>query len=414
MVEDIHVKTLDNGLVLLGEPMGHVASVSMTVRVPLGPYRDPDGMAGAAAVGTEWWLRGAGERTTRQLNDALDSLGCHHAEAASGPFLTFSASQLGRCLGDVMALYGDILRRPRLAEEDFEPCRTLIRQDLKALDDQPAQQSSIFVRDRFFPPPLGRYSLGNDESLAAMTSDRLREHLLGGLTPNGAILAVAGNFEWPELCDMVETHLGDWSGPPAPEVAVGEAEGGFVHVPKDSAQTHIALAQPSVTVSDPHYYTARVAVAVLSGGMSARLMNEVREKRGLVYHVSTSYVGMKTHAGWLTYAGTVPAKARETLAVTVDQIRGLADGISADELARAKTQLKIAVIMATDSSVSRAGSLAGDWYDLGRIRTIEEIGQAVDAVTPEAVTDYVAAYPARTFVGVVIGPDALDRPAELA
>ena len=412
MTHDIHVKTLDNGLVLIGQPMDHVSSVSLTIASPVGYHVDPAGLEGAASVASEWWLRGAGERDTRQLHDALDSLGCLHSESAGGAFLSFRAAQLSRRLEDVLALYHDIILQPRLADEDFIGCRELALQDLEALEDQPAQKASILLTEQFYPSPFGRYRLGTASSLEALTAETVRGHVQGHLTADGAIISIAGQFEWDAFCDLVDRTFGDWPDRPAATMTVGEAPGGFIHVPKDSAQTHIGLAQPSVTRDDPRYYAARVAVSVLSGGMSSRLMAEVREKRGLVYHVSTSYNDVKTQAAWTTYAGTVPEKARETLDVTVGEIRRLADGVEPDELDRAKTQLKSALFMASDSTASRVASAVNDWHGLGRVRTIDEVAESIENVTADDIAAYLNDFPATKFVGVVIGPEPLDPPAE--
>ncbi|MHC4564118.1 MAG: M16 family metallopeptidase [Planctomycetota bacterium] len=304
MSQQLYHKELANGLVLLGEPMDHVSSASLTIRLPIGADFDPTGFEGATAVGAEWWLRGAGDRDTRQLNEALDSLGCHHGESAAGEFMTFSAAQLARRLEDVLAVYGDIIVSPRLADDDFGPSRDLVAQDLEAIEDQPGRKARILVAERFYPYPFGRYHLGTPESLAAMTPSCVRDHLLGRNSARGAVIALAGAIDWDAFCGLVEEHLGQWADTPPATLTPGPAEGGFAHVEKDSAQTHIALAQPSVPRTDSRYYAARVAVSVLSGGMSSRLMTEVREKRGLVYHVSTSYSGEKDRAAWFTYAGT--------------------------------------------------------------------------------------------------------------
>ena len=380
----------------------------MTLRVPVGPIYDPVGMEGAAAVGVEWWLRGAGDRDTRQLNDALDSLGCRHSEAAAAYFITFAAAQVHQRLPEVLALYRDIMLAPRLADDGFEPSRDLVANDLLSLDDHPAQKANVLIRERFFPAPLGCYHLGRPEALASMTAESVRDHVLGSLAPAGSILAVAGKIHWDELVDLAEKHFADWPSRPAPAVATTPPAGGVEHIAKDTAQTHIALAQASVTLESEHYYPSRVAVCVLSGGMSGRLMTEVREKRGLVYRVGTSYRSLKSHAGWFTYAGTVPEKAQETLDVTVGELRRMSEGISEAELTRAKTQLKSDTIMGLDLSGTRSAWMDSDWHHLGRVRTIEEITQAIDAVTVDDVLAYLNAFPAKDFVGVVIGPEPID------
>jgi predicted Zn-dependent peptidase len=408
LAEEVLTATLPNGLTLLGQPMPNVSSAALTILVPAGASHEGEGARGAAAIASEWVMRGAGPYDTRALHDALDSLGCRHDESVRSEHLDFAAAMLGRNLPATMRVYADILLRPRLDDATFDPCRALARQDLAALDDQPARKCGMMLRERFYPPPLGRSTFGHEECLATMTPAEVRDHLAACTTSAGAVVAAAGNIDFSELLDLAGELFGDWSGGAGRPVRPGTPEGGVTHVAKDSAQTHIGLAHKAVTIDAPRYYAARVAQMVLSGGMASRLFTEVREKRGLAYHVSTRYDSLKGHAGMITYAGTTPPKAQETFDVTVRELRRLAEGVEADELARAKTQLKSALVMQGESTQARADALAGDHYFLGRVRSLDEIAAAVDAVTAGDVAAYLAAYPARDFTVLVVGPEPVD------
>jgi len=405
--EEFFVKVLANDLAVLGQRMDHVSSAAMMILVPAGASHDPADSPGTAAIASEWCLRGAGDRDTRQLNDALDSLGCQHGETVLSDHIQFAAAQLGRNLPDVLAIYRDILRRPRLEDAAFQPCRELALQDLNSLEDNPKHKCSVLLEEKFYPYPLGRSSYGTVESLQAMSAESVREQIAAYFSPRRTILAVAGSFDWGEFCELVERHFGDWPAGRAVPPATKPPAGGITHVSKDSAQQHIAMAHRAATLSDPRYYAVRVAEKILSGGMSGRLFTEVREKRGLVYHVSCRYHSLKHHAGMFTYAGTVPQRAAETFEVTVNELRRLADGITTEELARAKTQLKSDLIMQGESTSARAGALAGDWYHLGRLRTLEEISEAVDKISVEDVLAYLRDFPADDFTILVIGPEQL-------
>ncbi|MDP6542779.1 MAG: pitrilysin family protein [Phycisphaerae bacterium] len=408
MSQVFHTEEFANGLTLVAEPIADVSSSAITISLPAGVRFDPEGRVGSAAVLAEWCFRGAGSRDTRGLNDALDALGCQHHESVLSRHMVFSATQLGRNLPAVFDIFADVLRRPSLDDESFAPSRELIRQDLDALEDEPARKAMMQLREKFYPEPLGRGIYGSDESLAALSPQGLRDHAAVCMSPAGAIISVAGNFDWDSLRDMVGEYLGDWS-PGAPDTGeIRPPARGLTHIPKDSAQTHITLAHETVTPLDDQYYAARLASMVLSGGMSSRLFTEVREKRGLVYHVSTSYHTLKDHAGMLTYAGAVPAKAQETLEVTVGELRRLGEDVSEAELAKAKTQLKSSLVMRGESTGVRAGTLSSDWYHLGRLRSLTEISQTVDAVSIDEVKAHLQQWPARDFVMLVIGPDPLD------
>ncbi len=407
MAEEFFTREFDNGLTLVAQRMLGVSSSAITIALPAGSSHDPPAGAGAASTGAFWLLRGAGDRDTRQINDVLDSLGSQHHEAAQSEHLLVSAAQLGRNLPKVLEVYADILRRPRLADETFSACRDLVAQTLDGLEDEPMRNCHVLMREKFYPSPLGRNPLGTKESLAAMRPAPMRSHLKAHLTPSGAIMAVAGKFDWKELSETVEKQFSDWDGPAPAEVQTSPAEQGVTHLTKDTAQVQITLAYPAATINDELYYAARVTQMILCGGMGARLFTEVREKRALVYAVVARYHNIKGYAGMFVYAGTTPQRAQETLDVTVGELRRLADGVTEDELARARTQLKSALIMQGESTFARADALAGDFYHLGRLRGLDEISAAIDAVTVDDVMGYVRAYPAENLTMLTIGPDEL-------
>jgi len=409
--QEFHTREFNNGLTLVAQRMADVSSTAVTLRVPSGARYDPPGAEGSASVLAEWCLRGAGERNTRELNDALDALGCQHHESVQSRHITFSTAQLGRNLAAVLEILADIVRAASLGDETFGPCRDLIRQDLAALEDAPARKANLLLRERFYPGPLGRCIYGSDESLAALSAGALRDHAGAHIGPDGAILSVAGNIEWAELSDRAGECFGDWSAPAPGEPDQHPPAGGVTHVAKDSAQAHIAMAYPTVPVAHEQYYAARLAATVLSGGMSSRLFTEVREKRGLAYHVSTQYDSLRNVAGMFTYAGTVPEKAQETFDVTVGELQRIAEGIADEEMARARTQLKSALVMQGESTAARAAAMAGDWYHLRRLRSLKELSDAIDTVTVDKVLVHLRDWPAGKFTVLVIGPEPVNTSA---
>lgn len=408
MKDPFFVHRLDNGLTVVGQQMENVSSAAMALLVPVGAAHDPDGMEGAGSVAAEWLLRGAGDRDTRGLNDALDRLGCRHDEAVRSEHVHLSAVQLAEHLPAVLSIYADIVLRPRLEAGTFAPCRDLTVQDLAALEDEPARKCNLLLREKFYPRPLGRCALGTRDALAGMTDSALREHVRRCLSPAGAVLAVAGAVEPDRMADLAGEHLGEWPADAGRSVETTPPEGGYTHLRKDSAQTHIGLAYASVPLDHEDYYPARLAETVLSGGMSSRLFTEVREKRGLVYHVSAHHHSLPGHAGMFAYAGTRPERAQETFDVTVGELARLAEGIEESELATAQTQLKSGLILQGESTSARAAALARDWHQLGRLRSLEEIADAVDTVTTERVLACARAHPARRLTVLTIGPEPVD------
>lgn len=407
MTETLLFKELPNGMTILGQPMDTVGSAALSLLTTAGSSHDEAPYAGSAAVAAEWLLRGAGDRDTRALHDALDGLGCQHSENVQCEHIQFTAAQLGRNLADVLRIYADILRRPRLEDKTFEPCRALTVQDLQSLEDEPAQKANLILRERFYPYPLGRGPYGTEQTLAALTPQAVRRQVQRHFVPKGSMLSVAGKFDWNAVCGLIEELFGDWNAPEDEPVATTPPPGGVTHVHKDSAQVHITLGHKTVPAGHRDYYSARMAETLLSGGMSGRLFTEVREKRGLVYHVSTRYHSLKTHAGMFTYAGTSPEKAQQTLEVTIGELRRLVEGIGEDEMARARIQLKSALVMQGESTSARANALASDWYHLRRLRSLEEISCQIDDMNIDRIREHLRAFPAKHLAVLTIGPEPL-------
>ncbi len=408
MSDTFYIKELNNGLTLLGETMPNVSSAAITLVSPAGAAHDDEGIEGAAAVASEWLFRGAGDRDTRQLNDALDSLGAQHSASVQSEHLHFASVQLGRNLPQILAIFADVLRRPQLDDATFTPCQELTLQDLESLEDEPAHKCSLMLRAKFYPYPLGRCIYGREETLQNLTAQKVRKHLAQHLGPKGTILSVAGNVDWPAFCGQVEQLWGDWTVQTGKAPVLRTPEGGITHVEKDTAQEHISLAHASVPMRDQRYYAARLSETILSGGMSSRLFTEVREKRGLVYDVSSRYHSLRDHAGMFTHAGTRPDQAQKTLEVLVHEIRRMEEGVTAEELTRAKTQLKSSVVMQGESTMSRSGSLASDWFHLGRLRSLAEVCNAIEKTTANDVRQYLHDLPGRNFTVLTVGPQKLD------
>ena len=401
----------DNGLVLLAEPMPQVRSAAFTMLIPAGACLEPPDRAGAAGMLGEWITRGAGGRGSRDLLFALDELGVTHSTGAQTVHASIGAATLGANLLPSLAIFGDVVLRPHLDDEDVEPIRALNLQALQSLEDDPGSKVLEELRRRHYPDPWGRSSIGTAEGVAAITPDDLRGHYRRTYRPNGSILGVAGAFDWEPLRDEVGRIFEGWRTIPEPsirETSEGRYRG---HLTQETQQTQIAMAFPTVPVAHPDYYRARASAAILGGYTSARLFTEVRERRGLCYSVFASYEAFKTHASVVCYAGTSPERAQETLDVTLEEIRRLAlEGIRAEELSMMRAGLKSSLIMQQESSMGRSSSLVSDWYHLGRVRPLDEVAGALDDLTTDDVGSFAARFPLDDLTIVTLGPEPLALP----
>lgn len=407
LAQQIYHHTFANGLTLLAERMDHVRSAALNFLVPAGCVYDPDTEVGLASVLSEMITRGAGARDSRALSLALDNLGVDRDESVGQLHQRFWGATLASNIPAALEIYADILRRPHLPKMELDPVRALALQDLQALEDDYKTMVMVELRRRHWPLPLGRDRRGTPATLKRITGASVRKHYERTFGPRGTILSVAGNIDWPSLKDLVERLFGDWRGAKAPALKLQKPINGRGHVERDTEQTQIAIAYPSVPFGHPDYYAAQGAVQVLSGGMGSRLFTEVREKRNLCYSVWASYQTFKDRACVLAYAGTTNERAQETLDVTLVELKRLAQGVTDEEVERVRAGLKSSVIMQEESTSARAGALASDWYYLGRVRPIEEIQAAIDGLTPAQIVAYVKEHPPRDMTVVTLGPKAL-------
>ncbi len=402
-----YLHPLANGLTLLGESIPAVRSAAITLLVPAGAALDRPGESGSASVLSDWILRGAGTRDSRALTGYLDGLGVQRSVQAETVFLRFSAALLGKNLGAVLPVYADIVQRPMLPEDGFDPSLDLALQQLDAIEDEPSHKLSLLLRERHYPSPWGRPTVGRREELETLTAAKVRANYQSGFTPQGAILAVAGLFDWPQLVAAVEADFGPWK-PQAPALpAETPAVRGNLHVTQETNQSQIGLAWDAVADAHPDSILLQTAMNVLSGGMGARLFTEIREKQGLCYSVHAGYASLKKQGAVFGYAGTSPDRAQRTLDSYIVELKRLDQGIAADELDRAIIGMKSRVIMQGESSGARAGALAYDFYHRGRTRTLEEMRELIEGVTLPRVNDFLVANPVRELTVVTIGPEPL-------
>lgn len=351
--------------------------------------------------------RGAGNRSSRQIVADSDNLGLDRSSSVTTAHTSFGAAMPTESLPDALELYAEIVRRPHLPSDQLEDARSVSLQELRANEDEPAQRVMIRLKERHYGDDLGHSPQGTLEGLEAIDEADVRQFFEAHYAPRGAVLAIAGRFDWDKTVDLVEQLFDGW--PAAPEIPAPAAAGtpGYEHIEHPSQQTHIGFSFPAWSYDHPDYFTLRAAVGVLSDGMSSRLFDRVREQRGLCYTVSAGTHSMRGIGGIFGYAGTTPERAQETLDVTLAEIRKLGRTVEEDELDRFKVRIHSHLIMQQESSSSRAAAMASDWYFLRRLLTPEEIEAAIDAVTPakiEALWDVLPIDESRI---VTLGPEPL-------
>jgi predicted Zn-dependent peptidase len=412
--QTLHSATLDNGIVLLGEELPDLESVAVAFHVPAGGIHDGPGRCGLASLSSEMMLRGAGDRESRQLVEDFALAGINWSNAVSTTHATYFGALVARRLPEAMPIYADIIRRPMLPEDQFESGQQVVLQGLAGTDDDPSHRTMLALKKLVFPAPWGLPSEGLSADVEQLTPAAVREFVDRHVRPDGMIVAAAGRLNWFDFVRRMETLFGDWQPGMTVPIEQGSRGGRWQHVEHDSHQTHIAIAWSVPPYSSDDSYEATAALSVLGGGTSSRFFTEVRERRGLCYSVSAGYSTQKDFASAICYAGTSSDRAQQTLDVMLEEIRRLPSSITEDELSRVKARAKSGLVMQQESSSSRAGGIARQWYHLGRVRPLADELQRLDRLSVASVRNWLERNPPADLSIVSLGRNPLEVPHELS
>ena len=402
------VHTFPNGLQMVGQRMPSLASVTFGVQLAAGLRDEATEKGGLTNLLSDMLFQGTTHRTVRQLTDDFEAIGARRGAETGNESARYSAQVVGARFERALELLSDVVLNPTFPETEFEQMRAVQLQDIRRRDDEPMRRIFDLVRERFYiGTSLGRRSLGTKESVEALRPEDLRGFWQSRYHADGSLVAIAGNFDWQQAVELVEKYLGGWSGKapasmvesphPTPGVSIELTEGN---------QEHVAMAYPFPIYGDPDYYAALVMTEILGGGMTSRLFREVREKRGLVYSVGGMFAPNGIFGAGYVYAGTTPEKSPETVRVIVDELKRIQnEGVTADELERAKVQLKSELVMRGESGAARMGAIARSWWYEKRLITIQELKAEIDGVTQEQILNLMRRFPpTKPLVLGAIGP----------
>ena len=379
---------LPNGIEMIGQYMPSLSSITMGFQLDAAVVNEPEDKQGLAHLFEYMLFQGTKQKDARALNEAFESLGVRKGAATGMETARVMAQLVHTKFDATLPLLHEVLLTPTFPRDDLEQMRNIVLQEICRRDDEPTSRIFDLARASFYRgTSLGRLSLGTPESVQSVQRQDLRSFWQARYQPNNVLFAIAGKFDWDHVVDQVQTLFGEWSGQAAPmpsqhphpttDITLEHEEG---------KQEHIGMMFPFPTYTDPDYYAALLISEVLGGNMASRLFVEVREKRGLVYGVSAGLSGNKHIGAMRIYAGTTPEQGRECFQVIVDQLRLLEqEGITTDELERAKVQLKSENVMHGEGSAARMAAISHSWWFERELRTIAEVKAAIDAVTQEQI-----------------------------
>lgn len=404
---------LPNGIEMIGQYMPSLSSITFGFQLDAAVIHEPEDKQGLAHLFEYMLFQGTKQHDARALNEAFESLGARKG-ASTGMETTQIWSQIVHTKFDpTLELIHEVLMMPTFPKDELEQMRNIVLQEIRRRQDEPMSRIFDLVRANFYHgTPLARLALGTNESVSSLQRGDLQAFWRARYQPNNVLFSIAGKFDWDTVVEKIQGLLGSWEGQatPSPELTPQPATTVALEH-QEGKQEHLGLMFPFPRYTDPDYYAAMVISEVLGGNMASRLFVEVREKRGLVYGISAGLAGNKAIGALRIYAGTTPEQGHECLQVIVKELRKLEqEGITADELERAKVQLKSEHVMRGEGSGARMGANARSWWYERRIKTIQEVKESIDAVTQEQVLHVLHHFsPLNPLTIAAIGPLARDE-----
>jgi predicted Zn-dependent peptidase len=377
----VEITTLDNGFRIASDRMASVETVSLGVWVGIGTRHEDAAENGVSHLLEHMAFKGTKRRSARDIAVEIENVGGVLNAYTGREQTAYYAKVLADDLPLAVDIIADILQHSTYDATELERERGVILQEIGQAEDTPDDIVFDYFQEAAFPgQSMGRPVLGRAEIIEGLRAEEIAAYQNSRYRPGNMVLSAAGNLDHARLVDLALKAFDNLprgnSG--APEAA--RYEGGESRYDRDLEQAHILLGFDGIGIHDPDYYTSAVLSQLFGGGMSSRLFQEVREKRGLVYGIH-SFASAWNDAGLFgIYAGTGEKEAGELLPIVCDELLKLPDDISEEELRRAAAQLKAGILMAREKTSARCEHLAAQILIHDRVMTPAEIVAKVDAV----------------------------------
>lgn len=405
---DVVVDTLDNGLRVASQHMPGLETVAVGVWVDSGARGEPAPLNGISHLLEHMAFKGTRRRDAFAIAAEIEAVGGHLNAYTSREHTAYYARTLAEDLPLAVDLLGDILLESTFAEDELAREKDVIVQEIGQARDTPDDIVFDHFQEAAYPDqPIGRSVLGTPERVSALGADALRDWLKSRYTAPRMVLSAAGAVDHERLCDLARESFAGLPAGAAPQAPTARYGGGERRIDRDLEQLHLVLGCEGVSYDDEAFPALQVLSTLLGGGMSSRLFQEAREKRGLAYAIysfASSYVDGGLFG---VYAGCAPRDGAALLGVVLREIAGVREGAGADEIARAQAQLRAGILMSMESAFSRCERAARQLLIHGAPRSVAETVARIEAVDEAAVR----ACAARTLAGsrptlAVIGPVA--------
>jgi len=408
---NIRRKELPGGLRVLSEPLEEATSVSLGVWIRAGSRDERDEVAGISHLMEHMLFKGTPDMDALGVAQAFEGIGAQENAATGEEYTVLYARFLPEHLERALDIMSDMVLRPTLA--DLEREREVIVEEIRMYEDRPDQLADEYLSGLIFhDDPLGRPIIGSAETVRGVDHDTLRTFHHGVYTAPNVFVVAAGKLERDEVERMVEEKFSGLSeGEPFTRKASPRPpESRFYYKHKETEQYHVSLGSQGIPARSEDRYAMAALNNVLGGGMSSRLFQEVREKRGLAYAVYSYHQGYSDAGAIKTYVGSTTGNVEEAVRVITEQLGRVQDELVPDEeLDRTKQQLKSSTLLALESTAARMNRIGRSVITGTELLSPEEIADRIEAVSAEDIRRL-----ARTHLNLenmylsAVGPKELD------
>jgi predicted Zn-dependent peptidase len=380
--EAIQLTRLPSGLTVVTERMERVETVSLGAYVATGSRHEEEAENGVSHFLEHMAFKGTERRSAAQIAEEIEAVGGHINAYTAREQTAYYVKVLKEDTGLAADIIGDILTHSTFEPEELERERGVILQEIGQANDTPDDIVFDHFQEHAYPgQPLGRPVLGSEQGIRSMPRTMLTGYMRRHYAAPNVVVAAAGALRHEQILDLVNRHFADLSLDAVPEMLPARYGGGEFREARDLDQVHIVLGFPSVGYGERDYYPALLLSTLLGGGMSSRLFQEVREKRGLVYSIYSFSSPFLDGGLFGIYAGTGESEAEELVPITLEELRKVQHEVTEAELARARAQVKASLLMSLESTGSRCEQLARQLQVFNRVVPTAETVAKLNAVT---------------------------------
>lgn len=378
--------TLDNGMTILTDNMPHLESASLGVWVKAGSRSEYDHEHGISHLLEHMAFKGTGARSARQIAEEIETVGGDLNAATSVEHTGYFA----RILKDDVTLAADILA-DILQNSTFDPGELareqhVIVQEIGASRDNPDDHVFDLFQEAAFPEqPIGRTILGTVDSVQGFDRDAIRAYMERNYVGDRMVIAAAGNVDHDRLVDVADRHFSGLKANGAPDPNQARYVGGEHRLQRDQEQAHLVLGLEGRAYNTDGFYAAQILASILGGGMSSRLFQEARERRGLCYSVYAFHWAFADSGVFGIAAATGEDELGELVPVILDELRRATEDISEEEVVRVRNQIRAGLLMSLESPSARAGQLARQQILWGRPIALDETVERINRITADRV-----------------------------